>query len=523
MSDHNVSLTIDGFPVTVPEGTTILEAAHKVNIKIPTLCDHPDLCKRSVCRICVVECDGRAKLITACANYAQEGMSVVTNNRRILEIRKTIIELLLADHPQDCTGCTRNLNCELQSLAETFCIRETPFIGSSSSHPDAVNGDQCETAGGAIVRDMNKCIKCLRCVEVCQEIQTICAINTSNRSSNYGISTPFKHALGEGACIFCGQCAAVCPVGAISGYDQCDELWSALNRNKMHVVAQIAPAAAAALARELNLSSTTVTSGKIVTALKWMGFNGVYDGAYFAGITVSGNTLEILSRMEANGKLPMISCCSPGFKKFVEEFYPDLYEHLSLSKSPEHNFLTHVKDQYLYFNYPDCDGITFVSIVPCIAKKFMAGNVQANEPNDKEIVLTTVELARMIRIMGIEFENLNESDFSLLDEEVYAYSYMPKKNDGKIESVFWKIYEAYNTETDYLEEGIGEIKDDIKEAEFDLHGIKTKALIVNGLDNTRRVLDSIRSGECKAVLVGVLCCPIENCSIHKNKSGVLQQ
>jgi len=462
MSDKNVTLTIDGFSVTVPEGMTILEAARKVNVKIPTLCDHPDLCKRAVCRICVVENDGRGKLLASCAHNAEEGMNIVTNNSRIFGIRKTIIALLLSSHHHDnCLACIRNTNCELQSLAGIYSTSESPFRKNFS---DKGQKSLKEISCNALVRDMDKCVKCGRCVEACQEIQTVRAINTSGRSAGYAICTPYAQALSDSPCVFCGHCAEVCPVGAIYEHDQSAEAWALLGEKRQDMVIEIAPQEAQAVCAELSLTAGAITIGKIITGLKRMGFSGVYDASSFAALSANEAAAELNERIKSSRLLPMISGCSAGFAKFVKEFYPDLENLLSKAKSPEQNF------RDLVGSGNDAHKIC-VSVAPCIAKKYKA-------QSPEEIVLTIRELARLVRLSGIDLSAVQESAFDTLNG----------------------VFQGF------------EVKTKSKKPD--------RFLEVCGLANARKALDSIRakkeprpmgsaacSGNCDAAYVKIMSCP----------------
>jgi len=391
----SVNLTIDGVSVTVPEGTRILEAAKKANVKIPTLCEHPDLCKRAVCRICVVECDGRGKLIAACANDVWEGVSVATNNARLFDIRKTILELILANHPQDCLSCVRNKKCELQDLAAEYGIRESPFGRNDSGGKPVIESE-------TIVRNMDKCVKCGRCVEACQEEQTIRAINTSHRSHEYGISAPYNQSLEESSCVFCGRCADVCPVGAIYEHDRTAEVWASLNDSGRRTIAQVSPGLECVLEKELAFGN--ITTGKIVTALKILGFDKVYDAGVSSEISDSELSEEIQKRISGGKKLPLISGGSEGVYQFVKNFYPDLADCLASGRSPRRVFAEAVKGEYAAAEKTDISNVMAVSFVQGIAAQYGAGG-------KAEIALTAAGLARMINLTGICISGLPESQF----------------------------------------------------------------------------------------------------------------
>ena len=465
--NKNVTLTIDGIPVTVPEGTRILEAAKKVNVNIPTLCEHPDLCKRALCRVCVVEADGRGKLIAACANDVWEGVKIVTANQRLLNVRKTIVELILANHPQDCLSCIRNKNCELQSLAKKFGVDGSLFHNGAE---ERMLSSSALIESETLVRDMDKCVKCGRCVEVCQEVQTIRAINTSCRSHEYEISTPYKQALKEGHCVFCGQCAAVCPVGAIYEHDQTAQVWDNLNNSEQHVIAQVSPAIISALNKEFTLSigetNGKITAGKIAAALRLLGFDRVYDASIAANAANSEISGEAARRIKNNGKLPIISGCSQGVFNFIKCFYPDLTDHLTTGKSFRQIFASSIKDSYSKEAEIEPSNITSVSFVPCIAQKY-----EIREKNKADFALTAGELARMIKLAGIAVETLSEEPFdSVINIE------LQKQNNPDL---------SIRKET------------------------------VHGFANARKVMEAIRKGECDAQWVEIESCPGDCCSSEK--------
>jgi len=442
--NKNVTLTIDGQQVTVPEGTKILDAARKANVFIPTLCDHPDLCRRAVCRICVVECDGKGKLLAACANDVWEGVSVVTNNSRITNIRKTIIELLLANHPQECLTCPANTDCKLQALAQIYGIRETSF------RREAINR-QPTNEQSVLIRDMDKCVKCGRCVEACQTIQTVRAINSSRRSVNYRITTAFNQSYEDSPCVLCGHCETVCPVGAIYEQDQSAEAWAAINDSGRGTAVQFSQTLCTELDTVFCLPEGTINAGKTVTALKRIGFDKVYDAQSAIDIAASELNIELQNRVKNGGKpLPIISCCSQSAVKFIGNFYPELAANLSPCGSPRKIFGSAVKDEKT----------TIISIEPCVSNKGLRPSMSANEP---DITLTARELARMFKLAGIDFASLPESPFD-------------------------------------------SIKAEHGEKPAGLKGIK--CLAANGLGEARTILDSIKNGECDAAFVEIKSCPL---------------
>jgi iron only hydrogenase large subunit-like protein len=454
--NKSVNLIIDGKPVTVPEGTRILEAAKKVNVNIPTLCEHPELCKRALCRICVVEADGRGKLIAACANDVWEGVSIVTVNHRILNIRKTIIELILANHPQDCLSCIRNKKCELQSLALSFGVGASLFENDAQERQPQIESE-------TLVRNMDKCVKCGRCVEVCQEVQTIRAINTSHRSHEYEISTPYKQALKDGPCVFCGGCAAVCPVGAIYEHDQTAEVWSALNDSERKTIAQVSPNLASALNDELALAANTVTTGKMIAAIKLLGFDKVYD----ADISTNAADREIATEIQQRKNsslpqgsaklLPVISGCSEGIGNFIRNSYPDLADNLVVVKNSRRTFASTVKAGYAKEAEVEASDITPVSFVPCIAEKYTTG--VSGKTETPGFALTAGELARMLKLAGIVIESLPEASFDTVNVD------LPKQNA------------SVRKET------------------------------VHGFAQARKVMEAIREGKCGADWVEIYSCP----------------
>ena len=511
--NENITLKIDNREISVPKGTTILEAARELGIDIPTLCymNLKDLCIKNApasCRICVVEVDGRKNLAPSCATRCENGMNVHTNTIRVLNARKTVLELMLSDHPSDCLVCAKSGNCELQSVAIKLGIRELPFEGEKTEFRVDLSP--------SIRRDATKCIYCRRCEMMCNDVQTVGALGAVNRGFSSVVMPAFDQSLQDSECTFCGQCVAVCPVGALTELDHTNRLIKDLADPDKTVIVQTAPAVRAALGEEFALPAGTSVTGKMVAALRKLGFAKVFDTDFAADLTIMEEGTELLGRLEAflNGdesvKLPIITSCCPGWVNFFEKQFPDLLDMPSSARSPQQMFGSIAKTYWAEKMGIKRENLIVVSVMPCLAKKFECerDEFKTNGDPDVNYSVSTRELAALIKQTNINFMQLEDEDFDAPLGESTGAAVIFGATGGVMEAALRTAYEIHTGKTlDNVDfEGVRGIEN-LKEATIDVDGFELKVAVAHGLGNARKLMNEIRAGKSQYHAIEIMACP----------------
>ena len=510
---ETIKLTIDNKTVEVEKGTTILKAARKIGIEIPTLC-HFEMCDMNIenkpggCRICVVEVDGRKNLAPACATEAQNGMVINSHNIRVLNARRTVLKLIISDHPFDCLVCAKSGNCELQSLATKFGIRDIPYQGEKSTYR--------KDTSPSIIRDVDKCIMCRRCEMMCNEVQTVGALSAVNRGFNSVVAPAFEMDLEKSPCTYCGQCVSVCPTGALTEVDHSNDVLRALSDRTKTVIVQTAPAVRAALGEDFGLEPGTSVTGKMAAALRRLGFKFVFDTDFAADLTIMEEGTELLDRLgrylkgEENVKLPMLTSCCPGWVNFFEHNFSDLLDIPSTAKSPQQMFGAIAKTYFAEKIGVDRKNLVVVSVMPCLAKKYecQRDEFKVNGNPDVDFSISTRELAAFIKQANIDFMDLPDEDFDHPMGESTGAGVIFGNTGGVIEAACRTAYELHTGKSlEKVEFNALRGMDGIRSATIDFDGLPLNIGIAHGLANARKLLNEVRAGRSKYHAIEIMACP----------------
>ncbi len=499
----NVKITINNREMEVPAGTTVLEAAQTAGIDIPTLCFLKDINEVGACRVCVVEVEGARTLQASCVLPVREGMAVNTNSKRVRNSRKTTVELLLANHNRECLTCFRNNNCELQTISEELGIDEIRFQGDKR---ESLFDDKSHS----IVRDSSKCILCGRCVNVCKEVQQVGILDFTNRGFETIVGPAFDMSMVDTPCIYCGQCITVCPVGALREKTDTERVWDAIENPDLHVVVQTAPAVRAGLGEEFGLPIGTRVTGKMVSALRRMGFDRVFDTNFAADLTIMEEGHELLGRIQNGGKLPMITSCSPGWIRYAEFHHPDFLDNLSSCKSPHQMFGAILKSYYAEREQIDPEKMFVVSVMPCTSKKTESAReeMEVNGLRDVDAVITTRELGKMIKEARINFTTLPDENFDAAMGEYTGAGVIFGATGGVMEAALRTVADVITGEDlqDIEYKAVRGVEEGIKEVEVPIGDITVKAAIVHGTKNANDLLEMIRRGEKDLHFIEIMGC-----------------
>lgn len=503
-----LNIIINGKSLQVPKGTTILQASKEVNLKIPTLC-HMNLKEFGIinqsasCRVCMVEVEGRAALVPSCSELCTEGMVIRTDTKRAIIARRTAVELLLSNHPFDCLTCAKNLECDLQALAQELGIREIHYTGEKMNYP-------IDDSSYSLIKDPNKCIMCRRCETMCNEVQTCGILSAVNRGFDVFVGPAFHLDMVDTSCTFCGQCVAVCPTAALTEMNHTGKVWSALNNPKKHVVVQVAPAVRVAIGEMFDMDPGTITTGKLVSALRALDFDAIFDTDFGADLTIMEEASELIHRIQNGGRLPMLTSCCPAWVKFFEHQFPDLLDIPSTCKSPQIMLGSMIKTYYAEKIKKDPKDIVVVSVMPCLAKKAEAARPELtkDQHSDVDIVITTRELGQMLKIAGIDFAGLPNSDFDQLLGQSTGASVIFGTTGGVIEAAVRTAYEWITNETlekvDFVQlRGL----EGIRSATVKVGDMNLRIGIAHGLGNARKLLNDIRDGISQFDAIEIMACP----------------
>ncbi len=501
---ENITIKINGMEVSAPKGSTILEAARLAHIEIPTLCYLKEINEIGACRMCVVEVKGAKSLVVSCVYPINEGMEVWTNTPKVLDSRRKTLQLLLSNHDRKCLSCVRSGNCELQQLCKELGVEDDGYYDGEKTP------SEIDDSAAHMLRDNSKCILCRRCVAVCEKVQGIGVIGANMRGFATFIGSPFDMGLGETSCVSCGQCIAVCPTGALQEKDCTDQVLAAISDPAKHVIVQTAPSVRAALGEEFGYPIGTNTEGKMVAALRRIGFDKVFDTDFAADLTIMEEAHEFIERVKNGGVLPLITSCSPGWVKYCEHYFPDMTENLSSCKSPQQMFGAIAKSYYAEKAGIDPKDIVSVSVMPCTAKKFEIGrdNQAANGMPDVDFAMTTRELARLIRKCGIKFQNLPDEDFDTPLGLSTGAGTIFGVTGGVMEAALRTAVETLTGEelenVDFTE--VRGTKG-IKEATYHVAGMDVKVAVASGLGNARELLNRVKNGEASYHFIEIMGCP----------------